>query len=545
MGSHNHWLQKCCLPNYDYHLMECSWPLLEEKRAMVKDPFNNSNATFVILQDTKSVNIDSKFIKSIWSSRNIAWAFLDAINKAGNILILWNELTTQVDEVIKGLLGGTKDDGMKKEVSRTALKIITSMKRDWMQTGRKPSGLCGAALYISALSNGVKCSKSDIIKIVHICDATLTKRLIEFENTESGSLTMEEFIVMADKIKGSNSYTHNGLNATSDEVLCVHKNECKKPYALGLCKSCYDDFVELSGGLDGGSNPPAFQCAEKERTEKSMVEEGSDDSSAIGKFFQGLNPCTNTEKGSDNVHADASKTVSSKEAEAKEAADEQRGLDDGATKAGADGPGTSASDESENWSDIDDIEVDGYLHNEEEKHYKKIIWEEMNREYLEEQAAKDAAAAAAKKAYEANFQNCSEDLKAAKDLADAAAAAVAKSRKERQRKRAAEAKNASPAQTAAEATRQMLNKKRLSSKINYDVLDKLFDESAGTEPSTKKKREEQAEETDKPQNTTKEFEPTEDQDDDDDGDGTYDSGLYYENMEEYNYEQDYGYDEYD
>ncbi|XP_038880113.1 transcription factor IIIB 70 kDa subunit-like isoform X2 [Benincasa hispida] len=447
-----------------------------------------------------------------------------------------------IDKFTQCLLGGTKDDGMKKEVSRTALKIITSMKRDWMQTGRKPSGLCGAALYISALSNGVKCSKSDIIKIVHICDATLTKRLIEFENTESGSLTMEEFIVMADKIKGSNSYTHNGLNATSDEVLCVHKNECKKPYALGLCKSCYDDFVELSGGLDGGSNPPAFQCAEKERTEKSMVEEGSDDSSAIGKFFQGLNPCTNTEKGSDNVHADASKTVSSKEAEAK---DEQRGLDDGATKAGADGPGTSASDESENWSDIDDIEVDGYLHNEEEKHYKKIIWEEMNREYLEEQAAKDAAAAAAKKAYEANFQNCSEDLKAAKDLADAAAAAVAKSRKERQRKRAAEAKNASPAQTAAEATRQMLNKKRLSSKINYDVLDKLFDESAGTEPSTKKKREEQAEETDKPQNTTKEFEPTEDQDDDDDGDGTYDSGLYYENMEEYNYEQDYGYDEYD
>lgn len=450
-----------------------------------------------------------------------------------------------IDKFTQCLLGGTKEDGMKKEVSRTALKIITSMKRDWMQTGRKPSGLCGAALYISALSNGVKCTKSDIIKIVHICDATLTKRLIEFENTESGSLTMEEFIAMADKVKGSNSYTNNGLNATSDEVLCVHKNEFQKPYALGLCKNCYDDFVELSGGLDGGSNPPAFQCAEKERMEKEMVEEGSNDSSAVGKFSQGLNPCNNTEKESDNVHADASKTGSSKEAEAKGAADEQRGLDEGANKIGDDGLG-AASDESENWSDIDDTEVDGYLHNEEEKHYKKIIWEEMNREYLEEQAAKDAAAAAAKNAYEANFQNCSEDLKAAKDLADAAAAAVAKSRKERQRKRAAEAKNASPAQTAAEATRQMLNKKRLSSKINYDVLDKLFDESAGTEPLTKKKREEQGEETDKTQNTTKEFENTEEQDDDYDGDGTYGSGLYYENMEEtYNYEQDYGYDEYD
>lgn len=28
------------------------------------------------------------------------------------------------------------------------------------------------------------------VKIVHICEATLMKRLIEFENTDSGSLTV-------------------------------------------------------------------------------------------------------------------------------------------------------------------------------------------------------------------------------------------------------------------------------------------------------------------------------------------------------------------
>ena len=43
-----------------------------------------------------------------------------------NITVWWTIL-------FLGLLGGMKDDGMKKEVSRTALKIITSMKRDWMQ----------------------------------------------------------------------------------------------------------------------------------------------------------------------------------------------------------------------------------------------------------------------------------------------------------------------------------------------------------------------------------------------------------------------------
>jgi transcription initiation factor TFIIIB Brf1 subunit/transcription initiation factor TFIIB len=32
-----------------------------------------------------------------------------------------------------------------------------------MQTGRKPSGLCGAALYIAALSHGLDYSKSEIV----------------------------------------------------------------------------------------------------------------------------------------------------------------------------------------------------------------------------------------------------------------------------------------------------------------------------------------------------------------------------------------------
>lgn len=47
------------------------------------------------------------------------------------------------------------------EASETALRILASMKRDWMQTGRKPSGLCGAALYIAALSHGYDYTKAD------------------------------------------------------------------------------------------------------------------------------------------------------------------------------------------------------------------------------------------------------------------------------------------------------------------------------------------------------------------------------------------------
>jgi len=79
-----------------------------------------------------------------------------------------------------------------KQVVETATHIIASMKSNWMQTGRKPSGICGAALYTAALSHGIKCSKTDITNIVYICEATLTKRLIEFGNTEAASFTADE-----------------------------------------------------------------------------------------------------------------------------------------------------------------------------------------------------------------------------------------------------------------------------------------------------------------------------------------------------------------
>ncbi|CAL9178709.1 unnamed protein product, partial [Musa hybrid cultivar] len=133
----------------------------------------------------------------------------------------------------------------------------------------------------------------------------------------------------------------------------------------------------------------------------------------------------------------------------------------------------SSDDEMENFSDIDDVEVDGYLHNEEGKELKKIIWEEMNREYLEAQAAKEAAATAAKEAYKANFLNGSEDLLDAKELAKATAAALAKSRKERRRRNAGEAKTKTPAQTL-ETTHQMSKRKVLSSKVNYEALEALY-----------------------------------------------------------------------
>ena len=43
------------------------------------------------------------------------------------------------------------------QVANTALRLVASMKRDWIQTGRRPSGICGAAIYIAAHIHGACC----------------------------------------------------------------------------------------------------------------------------------------------------------------------------------------------------------------------------------------------------------------------------------------------------------------------------------------------------------------------------------------------------
>lgn len=120
-------------------------------------------------------------------------------------------------------------------ISATALKIIESMKRDWMQANTKPAGLCGAALYISAHVHGFTRSMPEIIDRLN----AMAKTPIERPNI------------------GPNK-------CTSKDLLCEHKGHGTY-FALGLCETCYMNFNTLSGGLDGGLDPHALQLAEGDK----------------------------------------------------------------------------------------------------------------------------------------------------------------------------------------------------------------------------------------------------------------------------------------
>lgn len=64
------------------------------------------------------------------------------------------------------------------------------------------------------------------IKVVHICEATLTKRLIEFENTESGSLTVCS--IKAGRINPAVAL----IFQSSKNFMCIYLVMCASPLTL-------------------------------------------------------------------------------------------------------------------------------------------------------------------------------------------------------------------------------------------------------------------------------------------------------------------------
>lgn len=79
------------------------------------------------------------------------------------------------------------------KVATDAVRLVQRFKRDWMDTGRRPAGICGACLLLAARMNNFRRSVEEIVQVVKIADTTLRKRLEEFQGTASSELTIEAF----------------------------------------------------------------------------------------------------------------------------------------------------------------------------------------------------------------------------------------------------------------------------------------------------------------------------------------------------------------
>lgn len=78
-------------------------------------------------------------------------------------------------------------------VALTALRLVGRMKRDWIVAGRRPAGICAAALLIAARAHGFSRHPQDVTRILRVCGLTVTTRVKEFEQTPSASLTLDQF----------------------------------------------------------------------------------------------------------------------------------------------------------------------------------------------------------------------------------------------------------------------------------------------------------------------------------------------------------------
>ena len=88
-------------------------------------------------------------------------------------------------------------------IANEAVQILKRMRRDWISVGRRPAGVCGAALILAARMNNYRRTVREVVYTAKVTDITINKRLDEFKYTESSKLTVAEF-------------RHHGLNLERD-----------------------------------------------------------------------------------------------------------------------------------------------------------------------------------------------------------------------------------------------------------------------------------------------------------------------------------------
>lgn len=102
---------------------------------------------------------------------------------------------------------------MQHKVTQTAIALVKRMKRDWLHTGRRPSGICGAALLLAARVHNLSRSQKEMVTVMRICEDTLRRRLNEFQATPAGNMSIDDFFTKGDFLEDCEppSYMANRL----------------------------------------------------------------------------------------------------------------------------------------------------------------------------------------------------------------------------------------------------------------------------------------------------------------------------------------------
>ncbi|XP_044773773.1 transcription factor IIIB 90 kDa subunit isoform X2 [Neomonachus schauinslandi] len=353
------------------------------------------------------------------------------------------------------------------EVSMTALRLLQRMKRDWMHTGRRPSGLCGAALLVAARMHDFRRTVKEVISVVKVCESTLRKRLTEFEDTPTSQLTVDEFMkidlegecdppsytagqrklrmkqleqVLSKKLEDVEGEISSYQDAIEIEL------ESSRPKAKGaLANLTRDGSVEDSTSSLFGEEDPEDEELEAvaSHLNKDFYQE------LLGGSISSSSEVAGGPEGARGPPALESLLGPLPTAASLGISDSIRECISSQSQDPTDGGGDGELD----LSGIDDLEIDRYILNEAEARVKAELWMRENAEYLREQREKEARIAKEK---ELGIY------------------------KEHKPKKSCKRREPIQASTAGEAIEKMLEQKKISSKINYSVLRDLNSKGGGS-----------------------------------------------------------------
>lgn len=340
-------------------------------------------------------------------------------------------------------------------VSETALRLVKRMKRDWMHTGRRPSGVCGAALVIAARLHNFNRTINDVIKVVKVHESTLRKRLTEFGETPSSGLSIEKFMsIDLDEESDPPAFTAARKKERERVQTLLDQQEDLDTELTELQHVIEKHLEERKKKLRG-----IWAKYDREEEHDEEEQENVDTQKFITEMtLQTIDEClgNNAEEVKKEVKPQGigPSAASLGLKESIEECMEIRPLD--------------PEPEDNGFLDltgIDEGEIDSYILSDREIKFKTELWMKINKEYLEEMKLKQ----------EREQKEAEEREKEGKPP---------KKKKNYTKKN----KSNVPANTAGEAIEKMLMEKKLSSKINYDVLRSLKGEDAEEEVDIKEEK---------------------------------------------------------
>lgn len=371
------------------------------------------------------------------------------------------------------------------KIAKDALRLIKRMNRDWIVQGRRPSGICGAALILAARMNNFRRSVREVVYVVKVADLTVQKRLQEFKETRSGELTVEEFrsiwleqshdppsfapkkkrkrvrqvnddgeVIGDDEDGGQEEEGHSTKKNKGKEVDRGPAQEQRDADGFLIPELPIDPAL-LEADVVGNSYSNIGLSSDVQAGPSSSTVENSEPPSTptkkrpspLDKEFYITDEHT-TRIIDDTIETEISNLLNDSDSAA--IVEELRRAHEAAIAAL---PQNVVSMDPDNLNDVDDDwEVQGALLNDEEAELKEKIWTEFNKDWIRDQEIKR--------------------LKAVSD----ARMGIIKTQRKRNKLKPRDSTAVDLAASPAESAKEMLKRRAYSKKINYKAIEGLFED---------------------------------------------------------------------